>query len=127
MTGTVWFPLACFLLPRLGRAGCTGGSCAASVLRPQSSESRELLELSGGGWLLAADRSGEALAPRSKWLATPLQLHADPLGRPTAQVHHRPPTRPTFAQRCYVHIYNTSSHYYAACWCHGAGLRGRVR
>ena len=52
-----------------------------SALAPQNSQTREIMELDGGKWLLAADRSSGELRARPDWLTVPLSQYADRLGR----------------------------------------------
>ena len=66
----------------------TAPASVASRLYPHASETREVLDLAGEGWLLASassDGATTAAVPEG-WLREPLSLYADALGRQVRQV-----------------------------------------
>eukprot|EP01045_Picozoa_sp_COSAG04_P019800 COSAG04_NODE_1960_length_5128_cov_3.287135_3_plen_390_part_00 len=71
----------------LHAAPASAPGAAASRLYPHASETREVLDLAGEGWLLAsASSDGATTAVPDGWLREPLSLYADALGRRVRQV-----------------------------------------
>ena len=71
----------------LHAAPASAPEAAASRLYPHASETREVLDLAGEGWLLAsASSDGATTAVPDGWLREPLSLYADALGRRVRQV-----------------------------------------